>query len=119
MSANFFFNLRIFLTSRKGVRSMKTNVKPLADKVLIRPIQEDETTKSGIVLPDTAEKEKPEKGEVVAVGSGKILENGKIQKPEVKKGDKVLFTKYSPSEIKVDGEELLILSESDILAVIK
>ena len=98
---------------------MKTNIKPLSDKILVRPIQEDEKTKSGIVLPDIAEKEKPEKGEVIALGPGKTLENGKIQKPEVKKGDKVLFTKYSPSEIKVNGEELLILSESDILAIIK
>ena len=100
-------------------KTVLSKVKPLADYLLIEPAEKETMLPSGIVLPDTAEKEKPEKGEVVAVGSGKILENGKIQKPEVKKGDKVLFTKYSPSEIKVDGEELLILSESDILAVIK
>lgn len=94
-------------------------IKPLDDKVVIKPIVEDEKTKSGIVLPDTAEKEKPEKGKIVAVGPGKLLGSGKRSPVAVKKGDVVLFTKYSPNEVKLDGKELLIVSQSDILAIIK
>ncbi|MBU0624802.1 co-chaperone GroES [Patescibacteria group bacterium] len=93
------------------------NVKPLADRVLVKAISETET-KSGIVIPETVEKERPEKGEVIAVGPGKRLENGEIAPLSIKVGDKVVFKKYSPDEIKVDGQELLILDESDILAVI-
>jgi len=92
------------------------NVKPLRDKILVKPEKEEETTKSGIVLPETA-KEKPQKGIVVAVGSG-ILQNGQIVPLEVKEGDTVVYKEYGPSEIKVEGEELLIISEEDILAVI-
>lgn len=92
---------------------------PLSDHVIIKPIREDVSTKAGIVLPETVEKEKPEKGEVIAVGPGKILENGKIIPLSVKKGDKVLFTKYGPNEIKINDEELLVASESDILAIIE
>ncbi len=94
-------------------------IKPLGDKVVIKPLQEDEKTKGGIVLPDTAEKEKPEKGEIVAVGPGKILRSGQHRPMSVKKGDIVLFTKYSPNEVKVNGKEVLIISESDILAIVK
>jgi len=94
-------------------------IKPLDDKVVIKPIQEDEKTKSGIVLPDTAEKEKSEKGTVLAVGPGKLLDSGERAPMSVQKGDTVLFTKYSPNEIKLKGKEVLIVSESDILAVIK
>ena len=94
------------------------NIKPLGDRVIIKPIAEDVTTKSGIVLPETVEKEKAEKGEVLAVGPGRLLDNGQLAPITVKVGDKVMFKKYSPDEIKVDGEELLIIFESDILAVI-
>lgn len=94
-------------------------VKPLGDRVIIKPINEDITTKSGIVLPETVEKEKAEKGEVVAVGPGRLLDNGQIAPMSVKVGDKVMFKKYSPDEIKVDDQELLIISESDILGIIE
>lgn len=94
-------------------------IKPLSDHVLIEPIEEKEQTESGIFLPDTAKKERPEQGNVVAVGPGKKTEEGKIIPMEVKKGDKVLFTKYGPNEIKVDEKEYLIACQSDILAIIK
>lgn len=94
------------------------NVRPLGDRILVKPSKEDEATKSGIILPDTA-KEKPEKGEVIAVGSGKLLENGTRVAVSVKVGEKVLFKKYSPDEIKVDGAELYVLREDDLLAVIE
>lgn len=92
------------------------NIQPLGDRVLIKALKEDEVTKSGIVLPDTAEKEKPEKGEVIAVGEGKLNEDGKRIPLNVKAGDKVIFSKYGPDEIKVDNEELLIIKQEDILA---
>ena len=95
-----------------------TKIKPLNDKIIVKAIKENDVTKSGIVLPQTAE-EKPEKGEVIAVGPGKLLENGQRSKPDVKVGDTVVFKKYSPDEIKVDGKEYLIISEEDILAVIQ
>ncbi|MDZ7798717.1 MAG: co-chaperone GroES [Patescibacteria group bacterium] len=95
------------------------NLKPLGDKVIIKPLEEEEVTQSGIVLPDTAEKEKPEKGEVIAVGPGKILDNGRHAPISIKTGQKVLFKKYSPDEVKVDGEDFLVVSEEDIVAVIE
>lgn len=91
--------------------------KPLGDRVLVRPSGKEEMTKSGIVLPDTV-KEKPQEGEVMAVGTGKYID-GKLMPLEVKVGQKVMFTKYGPTEIKVAGEELMVLSESDILGVIE
>ena len=95
------------------------NIQPLGDRVVIKPLEAEEKTKGGIVLPDTA-KEKPQEGKVVAVGKGKILEEGKIQSLEVKVGDKVLYGRYSGTEITTkEGEELLILREEDILAIIK
>lgn len=94
-------------------------LKPLHDQVIIKPIQEDEVTKAGLVLPDTAEKERPEKGEVVAVGPGRFLENGQRVEMEVKKGDRVVFKKYSPDEIKIDGEEMYVIKEEDIIAIIE
>ena len=94
---------------------MAMNLKPLADRVLVKPIVKDEVTKGGIVLPDTA-KEKPQEGEIVAVGPGKLGEDGKRIEMEVKKGDRVIYAKYAGLEWKHDGEEYLILRESDILA---
>ena len=96
----------------------KLKIKPLGDRVILEAIKEDKTTASGIVLPETAEKEKPEKGIVVAIGQGKSLENGQRTKISVKVGDKVVFKKYSPDEIKIDKKEYLIISEDDILAII-
>ena len=94
------------------------NLKPLHDNVIVKPLDEDTQTKGGIVLPDTVDKERPEKGEIVAVGPGKLLDNGQRSPMSVQVGDKVIFKKYSPDEVKVDDEEYLVLSESDILAVI-
>ncbi len=93
------------------------NVKPLGQRVLVKPLSTEEKTKSGIYLPESA-KEKPEEGEVIAVGEGKYIE-GKLVPLSVKKGDKILFSKYSPDEIKVEGKELLMVKEEDILAVIE
>jgi chaperonin GroES len=92
--------------------------RPLHDRVVIRRLEGDEKTKGGIIIPDTA-KEKPQEGEVVAVGAGSWDENGKLQALDVKKGDRVLFGKWSGTEVKVDGEDLLITKESDILGVIQ
>ncbi|MEW6101463.1 MAG: co-chaperone GroES [Candidatus Omnitrophota bacterium] len=94
-------------------------IKPLGDRVVIKPLEAETKTKGGIVLPDTA-KEKPQEGKVVAVGKGKVLDNGTTQAPEVKVGDKVLYGKYSGNEITTkEGDELLIMREEDILAIIK
>jgi len=93
------------------------NVRPLQDRVLVRRVQEEEKTKGGIIIPDTA-KEKPIEGEVVAVGSGKVLDDGKLRPLDVKAGDRILFGKYSGTEIKVEGVEHLILREEEILGVI-
>ena len=93
-------------------------VRPLHDRLLVRRIEEKETVKGGIIIPDTA-KEKPQEGEVIAVGNGKILENGTKIPPEVKVGDKVLFGKYSGTDIKIDGQEYVILREfDDVLAIV-
>jgi chaperonin GroES len=91
---------------------------PTSDHIVVEAIEE-ETTASGIIIPDTASKEKPQKGKVIAVGSGKISDDGKRIPLEVKEGDTVLFTKYGPTEVKVDGKEYLVLNESDVLAIIK
>lgn len=93
-------------------------IRPLGDRVLIEPLRE-ERKKGGIILPETVDKERPEKGLVVAVGSGHVDDNGKKLPMSVKKGDKVLFTKYGPDEIKVDGKEYLIAKEDNILAIIE
>lgn len=93
------------------------NIKPLADRVVVKVVEQEERTKSGIVLPDTA-KEKPQQGKVMAVGPGRMLENGQVVPLEVKEGDKVIFSKYAGTEVKIEDEEYLILRESDILAVI-
>jgi len=94
-------------------------IKPLSDHILIEPISQEEKTKSGIFLPETAEKERPEQGKVIAVGPGRRLTSGKRVPMEVKKGDTVLFTKYGPNEIKVANKEYLIAKEEDILAILE
>ncbi len=93
-------------------------IKPLHDRVIVKRIEEEEKTKGGIIIPDTA-KEKPSEGEIVAVGSGKILEDGSRQVLEVKAGDKVLFGKYAGTELKIDGVEHLIMREDDIIAIVE
>jgi chaperonin GroES len=92
-------------------------VRPLHDRLLVRRLEEKETVKGGIIIPDTA-KEKPQQGEVVAVGTGKVLDNGTKLALEVKAGDKILFGKYSGTDIKIDGEEYLILREDEVLAIV-
>jgi len=95
------------------------NIKPLGDKIIVKPIGREEITSSGIVLPDTVDKEKPEQGEVVAVGPGKRLDSGEIAPVSVKVGDRIVFRKYSPDEITVDGKEVLVISESDVVGIIE
>lgn len=92
-------------------------IKPLYDRILVKRVEEDETSSGGIIVPDTA-KEKPQEGEVVAVGKGKMLENGQIQEPVVAVGDRILFGKYSGTEIEYESQEYLIMREDDILAKI-
>jgi chaperonin GroES len=93
-------------------------IRPLQDRVIVRRLEEEEKTKGGIIIPDTA-KEKPQEGKVIAVGKGKVTEDGKVIPLDVKAGDKILFGKYSGTEIKVEGEELLIMREEDILGIIE
>jgi chaperonin GroES len=93
------------------------NIRPLHDRLIVKRFDEEEKTKGGIIIPDNA-KEKPQQGEVIAVGNGKVLDNGTKVAPEVKKGDKVLFGKYSGSEVKIDGIDYLIMKEDEILGVI-
>ncbi len=95
-----------------------TQVKPLADRVVVKPLEETEQMKGGLYIPDTA-KEKPQQGEVVAVGPGKMTEDGKRIQPELKEGDRVLYGKYSGTEVTIGDEQYLILRESDVLAVIQ
>ena len=94
------------------------NIRPLHDRVIVKRMEEERTSPGGIVIPDAAT-EKPVKGEVIAVGNGKILENGEVRGLDVKVGDKVLFGKYAGTEVKVEGEELLVMKEDDIMAVIE
>ena len=96
---------------------MANDLKPLGDRVVVEPVQKEEVTKSGIVLPDTA-KEKPQEGIVIAVGPGKILENGNRSAMDVSKGDRVLYAKYAGTEFKVEDKEYLVLRESDLLAIV-
>jgi chaperonin GroES len=96
---------------------MATKIRPLQDRVVIKRVQEEQKTKGGIIIPDSA-KEKPVEGEVVAVGNGKVQEDGNVRKLDVKAGDRVLFGKFAGTEIKLDGEEHLILREDDILGVV-
>jgi chaperonin GroES len=94
------------------------NIRPLHDRVVIKRMEEERTSPGGIVIPDTAT-EKPVKGEVIAVGKGKIMENGEIRPLDLKQGDKVLFGKYSGTEVKVEGEDFLVMREDDVMAVIE
>lgn len=94
------------------------NLRPLGDRVIVKPLPQEEVTKGGVILPDTA-KEKPMQGEVIAVGTGKILENGTKVPMEVKAGDRVLYGKYSGTEVKIEGDEYLIVKESEILAIMQ
>ena len=94
-----------------------SNIRPLHDRVIVKRVKEEEKTKGGIIIPDTA-KEKPIEGEVVAVGNGKILEDGSVRKLDVKVGDRILIGKYSGTEVKLDGVEHVILTEDDVLAVL-
>ena len=96
---------------------MATKIRPLQDRVIVKRVKEEEKTKGGIIIPDTA-KEKPIEGEVIAVGDGRRLENGERAPFAVKKGDEVIFTSYAGTEIKIDNEEVLILSEDDVLAIV-
>jgi len=93
-------------------------IRPLQDRVIVKRIEEEEKTKGGIIIPDTA-KEKPMEGKVIAVGKGKVMDDGKVHPLDVKAGDRVLFGKYSGTEVKIDGEEHLIMREDDILGVIE
>ncbi|MBI2482047.1 MAG: co-chaperone GroES [Candidatus Vogelbacteria bacterium] len=94
-------------------------IKPLGDKVLVAPSKEDSKTKSGLYIPETASKERPEQGLVIAVGEGKVADDGRLVPIKVKKGQTVLFSKYGPDEVKVGDQEYLIISESNILAIIE
>ena len=102
----------------KRFEEVHMKFRPLHDRVVVRRVEEDERTKGGIIIPDTA-KEKPQQGEIVAVGPGARDEKGKIQPLDVKPGDRVLFGKWSGTEVKIDGEELLIMKESDIMGVLE
>lgn len=94
------------------------NIRPLHDRLIVKRLDEEEKTKGGIIIPDNA-KEKPQQGEVIATGNGKVLEDGKRVPLEIKKGDKVLFGKYSGTEIKIDGSEYLMMKEEDVLGVVE
>ncbi len=93
-------------------------IRPLQDRIIVERIDEEETSKGGILIPDTA-KEKPQEGKVVAVGKGKVRDDGTLQKLDVQKGDRILFTKYAGSEVELDGEEHLILREDDVLGILQ
>ena len=95
------------------------SLKPLHDHLIVKAIIDDKATKAGIILPDTVDKERSEKGEVIATGPGRLLDNGNRAELSVKVGDNVIFKKYAPDEVKIEGEEYLIISESDVLAIIE
>jgi chaperonin GroES len=98
--------------------AVATKLRPLGDRVVIKPSEREEVTKSGIVLPDTA-KEKPQEGTIIAAGPGRILDDGKRESMDVKTGDKVLYAKYAGTEFKIEGDDLLIVKQSDILAIVE
>lgn len=96
-----------------------SKLRPLGDRVIVKPAAKEEITKTGIILPDTIDKERPEQGEIIAVGPGRLLENGQRAVMSVRVGDKIVFKKYSPDEVKVEDQEYLVISESDVMAVIE
>ena len=97
---------------------MATNIRPLHDRVIVKRLEEEEKTKGGLIIPDTA-KEKPQQATILAVGTGRVSDDGKVQPLDVKAGDKVVFGKYAGTEVKIDGEELLIIREDDVLGIIE
>jgi chaperonin GroES len=101
-----------------AVKTVKTTFTPLHDRILVRRVEEEEVTRGGIIIPDTA-KEKPQEGEVISVGKGKSNDEGKVFPLDVKAGDRVLFGKYSGTEIKIDGEDFLIMREEEVLGIVK
>jgi chaperonin GroES len=111
-------NPNVFAKIERRPKVMATNIRPLHDRVIVKRIEEGEQMRGGIIIPDTA-KEKPQEGEVIAVGEGKYKDDGTRQSLDVKAGDRVLFGKYSGSEIKIDGEELLIMREDEILGILE
>ncbi len=96
-----------------------SKLRPLGDRVIVKPAAKEEMTKTGIILPDTVDKERPEHGEVIAVGPGKMLDNGQVAPMSIKIGDKIVFKKYGPDEVKIDDVEYLVIAESDVMAVIE
>src|SRR5580765_4335676 len=106
------------MTTSTETKGGTMNVQPLADRLLVKRVEEEETKRGGIIIPDTA-KEKPQEGEVVAVGPGRLTDDGKRIPLEVKKGDRILMGKYSGTEVKIDGDEHIIMREDDVLAVIE
>ena len=94
-------------------------LRPIGDRLIVKALTKEEVTKSGIILPDTIDKERPEQGEVIAAGPGRMLDTGAIAPMKVKVGDKIVFKKYSPDEVKIDDEEFLVISESDVMAVVE
>lgn len=94
------------------------NLKPIGSNIIVKAIDAEKTTAAGIIIPDTADKERPEKGEVLAVGPGRVLENGQRQQMDVQVGQKVVFKKYAPDEVKVDGETYLVIGADDVIAII-
>jgi chaperonin GroES len=108
----------IHFSSKKEGRYIFMKIRPLHDRLIVRRLEEEETTKGGIIIPDTA-KEKPVEGKVIAVGAGRIDKDGKKIPMEVKKGDRVLFAKYAGTEVKIEGEEHLMMKEDDVLAIIE
>lgn len=113
-----FETKKLFQVQNPSFKKANMKIKPLSDHIVIEPLREEEKSKGGILLPQSVEKEKPEQGKVIFVGPGKMTSSGKIIPMEVKKGDKVLFTKYGPNEIKIENKEYLIASQDDILAII-
>ena len=115
------FNIKNKFNIYMATSKNKKNIMPLGDRVLVKAVDasEDKKTASGIIIPETVDKEKPEIGKVVAVGEGRVNDNGDVVPMRVKKGDMIIFSKFGPDEIKIDDEEYLILSENNILAVIK
>ena len=105
-------------TRRAGATPISTKLRPLGDRVVVQPSAREEMTKSGIVIPDTA-KEKPQEGTILAAGPGRVLDDGKREAMDVKAGDKVLYAKYAGTEFKLEGEDLLIVSQKDILAIVE